>query len=133
MAEYVVVGVPAETFYKTVYIDHKVTKYNPDTGQPYETTIRKAEHFWLGEKTDKTLNQIQHYSWKGPKVNLSYYCQYSSGIFGEQVTSCYGENSDSEIDMNKLKEARKRVKETLKELGIQASIKAYLVTQSSDY
>ena len=134
-----VVGVQVKDICQIRTITTPIKKYNPDTGEPYETTVSKKVVFLFGKETD--FDPCPH-EWdisKFDKVDLYYSdseSNWESYVLGIRIAKAEGIGGSRDkmivdVPMDIIETAKKQVKDSLEPHGFIGEPKIFLISYVS--
>jgi hypothetical protein len=123
---YVVVGVPFKDVYETKKTKKLVTKYNVDTGKPYQMPIDDWHFFWAGKEITEECDYQEDFVKK--MCGLDIISSNDEGsVIGLEIAQAES-NKVIEIEPKIIQEAILSVSEKLKASGYHGDVKVYLVS-----
>ena len=136
-SSYLAVGVPAHKIVKNVIEKTPVTKYNPDTGVPYQAETKKEIVYFCGKPTE--FKDSIHDWIEDLDLDLCY--DYSDGdknewIIGKQLctataTGYSGDKSIIKITPDMIEGAKNEVKTRLAAYGYEGDVDLFLIAHAS--
>ena len=125
----VVVGVPIDKVFEKVTTESKVTRYNSETGAPFEQKLSNTSYLFNGELVfDNSSNKYMGIKTFISKKKLYLYTN-GEIIYREIVTGyTYGA---SEIKQNAIDEIKTLFREELLRLGVNTEPSLYVLLEDS--
>jgi hypothetical protein len=144
----VVVGLKASAVIRREIYAESITKYNEDTGKPYKVNVNKEKYFIFDKEVPANFDPYPD----SIAVYLGYENAYSTGegsyhyprregfdaydldaiVIGEHVIDGDSHRSGGdmvkEVDVEKVAQITKQVKENFAKFGYKGEVKLYLVT-----
>jgi len=128
---YAVVGVPFASLYEERKQKKHVTKYNEDTGKPYQQEVIEISFFWCGKEIEEECDYMEGFVKK--MCGLEVY-DAGSGNDGGTVGLCLAKPEPGDvqaIDGLTLSKAFLEVKEKLQKSGYNGNVQLYIISYIS--
>jgi hypothetical protein len=134
----VAVGVKLDSIFKKTSISKEVTKFDPDTGKSYQKIISEPQHLLCGKPIE--LKETEPEEWVYDLLGLDLSCDCSEDgtyIVGKILSKLYppgcgyNEESIAKIDLAKVEEVKKQVKEKLAKFGYAGDVDLYVISYVS--
>ena len=125
----VVVGVPIDKVFEKVTTETKVTRYNSETGAPYQQKIVETNYYVRGELAFKQTYSLNYHVIEYFRSKKIYLGCFNSLVY-EEVTTAYS-YSESEIETVDIGNAKKRLQQELAKLGAVATPLLYVILEES--
>lgn len=131
-----IAGVRVGDIYKVENVGSEVTKYNPDTGKPYQTKVVTKKHLLCGKEIEAKEDGPPEWLPKMSGLDVSSTGNsayedktYSEFVVGVQLGVAGGYRNDSVLGFpaEKIANALAEAKEKLAKLGYNGKVELFLV------